>query len=120
MAHLMRRAGFSARRAELEQYVALGYEAMVERLLTPLENDGIDQDIVDRYYIDGGFVQVEGNVVSVLTGRAVPANELDGDVAEEQLRAATKRPANSPELLDIRDRAMAQARAQMRIARKPK
>ena len=52
MAHLMRRAGFSARRAELEQYVALGYAAMVERLLTPLENDGVDQDIVDRYYID--------------------------------------------------------------------
>ena len=52
MAHLMRRAGFSARRAELEQYVALGYAAMVERLLTPLESDGVDQDIVDRYYID--------------------------------------------------------------------
>ncbi len=100
-----------------EKGIASGHSPMIGRL-------GYGEmrlrhgDTVDRYYIDGGFVQVEGNVVSVLTGRAVPADELDGDVAEEQLRAATKRPANSPELLDIRDRAMAQARAQMRIARK--
>ena len=71
---------------------------------------------VDRYYVDGGFVQVEGNVVSVLTGRMVPATELDEEVAAEQLRTAGKRPANSPELMDIRDRAIEQARAQLRVA----
>ncbi len=30
-----------------------------------------------RYYIDGGFVQVVDNVVSVLTNRAIPATRLD-------------------------------------------
>ncbi len=35
MAHLMRRAGFGATRDELEQYVARGYETVVEELLNP-------------------------------------------------------------------------------------
>lgn len=52
MAHLMRRAGFSARRDELEKYVAQGYEATVEWLLNPQDDDGVEEDIVDRYYID--------------------------------------------------------------------
>ena len=32
-------------------------------------------------YVDGGFVQVVDNVVSVLTNRAIPANSLDASVA---------------------------------------
>ena len=52
MAHLMRRAGFGARREELEKYVDQGYEATVEWLLNPQEDNGVDEDIVDRYYID--------------------------------------------------------------------
>jgi len=34
----MRRAGFGARRDELENYVARGYEAMVEELVDPQFN----------------------------------------------------------------------------------
>jgi uncharacterized protein (DUF1800 family) len=52
MAHLMRRAGFGARREELERYATQGYEATVEWLLHPQEDDGIEEDIIDRYYID--------------------------------------------------------------------
>ncbi len=52
LAHLMRRAGFSARREELERYQAKGYDATIDWLLDPSEDDGIDQDIVERYYID--------------------------------------------------------------------
>jgi len=52
MAHLMRRAGFGARREELERYVDQGYEPTVEWLLNPQEDNGVDEDIVDRYYID--------------------------------------------------------------------
>lgn len=70
-----------------------------------------------RYYLDGGFVQVTGNVVSVLTNRALPAGELDPAVAREQLESARRRPANTPELMLIRDRAESQARAQLRVAR---
>ena len=71
-----------------------------------------------KYYIDGGFVQVADNVVSVLTGRAVPAQRVNEGAAQEQLEAASKRAANSPELAELRDRAIAQARAQIRVARR--
>ena len=39
MAHLMRRAGFGATREELEQRVAAGYDATVEELLNPPDED---------------------------------------------------------------------------------
>jgi len=68
-----------------------------------------------RYYVDGGFVEVLNNVVSVLTNRAVRAEDLSAAAAEEQLAAARARPANSPELMAIRDRLEQQARAQLRI-----
>lgn len=72
---------------------------------------------VARYYLDGGFVQVVDNVVSVLTGRALPASNLNAGVASEQLAEARRRPSNTPELMALRDRAEQQARAQLRVAR---
>ena len=75
-------------------------------------------DQLRRYYVDGGFVQVAGNVVSVLTNRAVPAADLDGAAAQEALDAAHSRESNSPELMAIRDRAVSQARAQILVARR--
>jgi len=71
-----------------------------------------------RYYVDGGFVQVTNNVVSVLTGRAIPADQIDSEVVEEQLQSALKKPAHTSELIETRDRAVAQARAQLRVARR--
>jgi F-type H+-transporting ATPase subunit epsilon len=69
-----------------------------------------------RYYVDGGFVQVANNVVSVLTGRAVPSNSVDGGVARKSLDAALKKPIHTADLQAIRDRQIQQARAQIRIA----
>jgi F-type H+-transporting ATPase subunit epsilon len=73
---------------------------------------------VRRFYVDGGFVQVNGNVVSVLTNRAVAAGSLDVGEAAAQLDAADKQPSNSPELADTRDRALSQARGQLRVAKR--
>jgi F-type H+-transporting ATPase subunit epsilon len=70
-----------------------------------------------RYYIDGGFVQVERNVVSVLTNRALPAANIDANAARAQLDAALHRPIHTSELLEIRDRMIDQARGQLRVAR---
>ena len=69
-----------------------------------------------RFYVDGGFVQVADNVVSVLTSRAVPAEKVDQQVAQEQLTTALRQKANSDELFEKRDRVVSQARAQIRIA----
>lgn len=71
-----------------------------------------------RFYVDGGFVQVLDNVVSVLTNRAVPAGQLQADAAEQQLATAREQRAPSDEAQAIRDRAQLQARAQLRIARR--
>jgi len=70
------------------------------------------------YYVDGGFVQVADNVVALLTNRALPAARLDPAAAEANLQAALSRSANTPELMEIRDRQIAQARAQIRTARR--
>lgn len=72
------------------------------------------------YYVDGGFVQVADNVVSVLTNRAVPAETVDGEVAEQQLSEALGRKVAGSDQLSIRDRQLSQARAQIRVARKAK
>jgi len=52
MAHLFRRAGFGARRDELEAALARGYEATVEELLHPAAQPDIDMDLVYRYWPD--------------------------------------------------------------------
>lgn len=70
------------------------------------------------YYLDGGFVQVADNTISILTNRATPAKSLNLDGAEKQLAEAIKRPTNTAELEEIRDRAIAQSRAQVRVARR--
>ncbi len=49
IAHLMRRAGFSARRDELEAFAAKGYEAVVDELLRPEDFPDVEKDILERY-----------------------------------------------------------------------
>ena len=50
MAHLLRRAGFGANRAELEAYAAKGYEATVEELLNPAEERRLSDYLVRRFH----------------------------------------------------------------------
>jgi F-type H+-transporting ATPase subunit epsilon len=76
------------------------------------------EDRTDRYYVEGGFVEVLDDVVSVLTPRVVPAAEIDAAVAEEQLSSARSRHAATPEAVAARQRAVEQARAQLRVARR--
>ncbi len=97
--------------------VARNHSPMIGRLgygELRVESGGSSQ----RYYVDGGFVQVADNLVSVLTNRAVAAASVDEDMAAAQLaEALARRPAGDEELM-IRDRLVRQARAQLRIARR--
>jgi F-type H+-transporting ATPase subunit epsilon len=70
----------------------------------------------ERYYVDGGFVQMVGDTVSVLTNRAVPAVNLNPNTAREQLAAARARKVTTPEAMALRDKAETQARAIIRVA----
>jgi F-type H+-transporting ATPase subunit epsilon len=69
---------------------------------------------VRRFFIDGGFVQIRANVVTVLTARAIPAKDIKPEAAEEALRAA-QLPSHSPEERDAQMKAQERARAQLRI-----
>ena len=55
------------------------------------------------------------DVVSVLTSRVVPTDDPDIEEANELLRAAQAHMAHSPELMEIRDLAITQARGRLRI-----
>lgn len=72
----------------------------------------------ERYYVDGGFVHVIDDMVSVLTNRAVPVKDVDPEAAHAQLREALKRPATTTEQQESRDKLIAQARAQIHLAQK--
>jgi F-type H+-transporting ATPase subunit epsilon len=68
-----------------------------------------------RFYVDGGFAQVRANVVTVLTGHAMPASEVSAAAAEHALQEALK-PA-SGEQMEVQLKQQARARAQLRMAR---
>jgi uncharacterized protein (DUF1800 family) len=48
MAHLLRRAGFGASRADIEAKAAQGYDATVEALLNPASQPALDEDLMYR------------------------------------------------------------------------
>jgi F-type H+-transporting ATPase subunit epsilon len=73
--------------------------------------------VVHRYYVDGGFVQVRADVVTVLTARAIPAAAIRVEAALEALEAA-RVPAATPEAQAARLKDQDRARAQIRIAAK--
>ncbi len=75
-------------------------------------------DETARYYVEGGFVEVTRDVVSVLTHRAVPAEKVDASAAQQQLLTARAEPAHTPEQMALRERTVEQARAQLRVARR--
>ena len=75
-------------------------------------------DKVERYYVDGGFVQVDDNVVSVLTSRAIPPSQIDLDAAKEQLEEARKMKTPNDDAIAARERTADQARAQIRSGEK--
>ncbi len=97
--------------------IAPGHTPMIGRLGVG-EMRIREEDHIDRLYVEGGFVEVIGNVVSVLTPRAVAAEEIDEQVAREQLESALVRPAHSPELIEQRDRSVAVSRAELRVAQR--
>lgn len=70
----------------------------------------------ERYFVDGGFVQVLANVVSVLTNRAIPVAQLDRAAAERELQEALARDASTDADIDARTRDQQRARSMISLA----
>jgi len=70
-----------------------------------------------RFFVDGGFAQVRANVVTVLTPRALRAEDINSAAASEALEKAkglTHTPEEQTALLQSQQR----ARAQLAVARR--
>ena len=81
MAHLLRRAGFGATRDELDAYLEVGYEAMVERLLHP-ENPGrMPDDLLRRYHVEIHELDALGGPTYWLYRMVTSRNPLEEKVA---------------------------------------
>jgi len=100
-----------------ESGILPGHAPMIGRL-GPGELRARVGSTVELFYVDGGNVQVESNVVSVLTGRSIPAAELDVAAARAALAAAEGESAETPALAELKQKAIAQAQAQIRLAEK--
>jgi F-type H+-transporting ATPase subunit epsilon len=66
-------------------------------------------DLVKRFFVEAGFVQVRSNVVTVLTARALPASEVTPAMAEAASTEAEALPMSNP--VERANRAKARERA---------
>jgi F-type H+-transporting ATPase subunit epsilon len=71
-------------------------------------------------YVEGGFVQIRDNVVTLLTERAVLAADLRADVVRDELKTALEKVGRTPgEQAEIK-KAQARARVKLRVATRSK
>jgi F-type H+-transporting ATPase subunit epsilon len=70
---------------------------------------------VKHYYVDGGFVQIRGNVVTVLTSKAMEVRDIKVADAEAVLRSSRAEP--TPAGQEAQEKAQQRARVQLRLAR---
>ena len=68
-----------------------------------------------HYFVDGGFAQVRDDVVTVLTNRAIPASTIDAGAAAQELERAHSRVAVTEFDQAEKAKAVARARALIRI-----
>ncbi len=73
-------------------------------------------DVTKSYFVDGGFVQVSKNVISVLTDRVVGTDQITTASAGDALAAALGLPSDKPDLAVVREKACTRARAMVRVA----
>jgi len=73
-------------------------------------------EAVQRVFIDGGFVEVGHDVVTVITQRAVPAAKLDLAEARAALAELASRPAAGDEAIETKLRSQRIARELVRAA----
>lgn len=71
---------------------------------------------VHRTFVDGGFVEVSHDSVTVITQRAVPGGKLDLVRARADLAGVSAKPAAGDAAIDAKWRAQEAARAIIRIA----
>ncbi len=70
---------------------------------------------MEIFYVDGGFAEMAGNELTVLTEDARRAEEIDRGEVEELLEKARARAAGDPAARFEREKAIERARMQLRV-----
>ncbi len=99
-----------------EMGILKGHSPLVGRLgygVLKIKSNGSEQ----KYFVDGGFIQVAKNVISVLTDRVVGLDKITRAAAEEAMKAATDMPFDKPDLVVLRDKARIRAQAMLRAVK---
>jgi F-type H+-transporting ATPase subunit epsilon len=100
-----------------EMGVAANHAPLIGRLgVGELRFDAAGQTV--RYFVDGGFVQIADNVVSIMAGRAQLAAEIDVEQARSQLSAASGETAAGDEQIRDREKKAARARAMVHVGQR--
>lgn len=97
-----------------EYGIGEGHSAVVGRLGAGELRLTCADDSVEKWYVEGGFVEVADNVVSLLTNFACLADSLDLDEAKARLEAALKLQCDA----ETKGDAIRIARARLRVAEK--
>ena len=74
-------------------------------------------DSVSRYFIDGGFAQIKDDVVTILTNRAIPDDQIDVPSATQELAAAQSAKATTELDAQEKTKNVSRGRAKLRVAR---
>jgi F-type H+-transporting ATPase subunit epsilon len=103
-----------------ERGVARGHSPFVGRLgageVRIVGEQGAAADAVRRVFVEGGFVEVGHNSVTVIAQRAVPAKELDAAAARAELDRIRATKASGAEAVAAKIKAEEAARALVRTA----
>jgi F-type H+-transporting ATPase subunit epsilon len=75
---------------------------------------------INNYFVDGGFVQVKENVVSLLTDNAQLASTLDPRKAEDELQSVQRRHPKTDSEFAAKDADLERFRHKLALARKGK
>lgn len=75
----------------------------------------IDKGQEQRFFIDGGFSQVKGKTVSILTNRAIPADKITLADAQEALSKAEALPGETAEQSEHRTKELQRARQMLAL-----
>ena len=90
-------------------------------LLAKLGYGPLELELADggtqRYFVGGGFVQMKGDKLTLLTDEAKPIDQLDAEEAEAALKEALAQRAVSDEAVDKRERETDRARAMVAAAK---
>lgn len=73
---------------------------------------------VERWFIEGGIVEVAHDVVSILTNYMCRVEELDYQAAQLDLEKAIALPASTLQMTEVKHEAVRIARAKLSVARR--